>query len=74
MNNAQKLISELQNLSKQDREKKILEMHAEAMRDMPDELRQAIERNPIHEAINTRTGKKIRMVIDIETGRAREID
>lgn len=74
MNNAQQLIAGLKNLSPEDRMKRLVEMQAQAMRDMPNELRQAIEQNPIQIAANTRTGKKTRMIIDIETGRAKEID
>lgn len=74
MNNAQKLIAGLKNLSQEDRMKKLLEMQSEAMRDMPDELRQRFERDPIVTMKNPKTGETFQAIFDVETGRARRID
>lgn len=74
MNNAQKLIAGLKNLSKEDQMKKFLEMNAEVMRDMPDELRQHFERDPIITMRNPKTGETFQAIFDVETGIARSID
>lgn len=74
MNTAQKLIDQLKNLSPEDRQARLEQMQAQALRDMPDDLGIALEKNPVRWMTNTRTGRRTRVIIDRETGRAGEID